>query len=396
MAKPHGYLIKTMTKDLYEVLGINKNASEAEIKKAYRRLAREYHPDVNKAPDAETKFKEVQKAYDVLSNSQKKANYDQFGVTDDQFSGGGGRGGYGGFSGFEGFGGFQQGDFSGFDDIFDVFFGGSGHGGSRRRKTGPIRGEDLRYDLEITLEEAVLGVTKKIEVFHLENCAKCQGTGAEGGSAGKTTCPECKGQGQIRSVQRTILGSFTQTMPCPHCSGTGQIIKNPCSACKGRGLEKLKRTIEVKIPGGVDNGTRLRVAQEGNAGQNNGPKGDLYVFLKVKPHIYFKRVDLDLILEINLPLTKAILGTDIEVPTINGKAILKIPAGTQAGTIFRLKGKGCPNLRGYGKGDQQVHMNIAIPKNLNQQERKLIEQFAEIRNENKVMQDFHSYARTNF
>jgi len=382
-----------MAKDLYEVLGVSKNASEAEVKKAYRRLARELHPDVNKAHDAEAKFKEVQKAYEVLSDPKKKSQYDQFGVTDEHFTGGG-AGGYGGFGGFEGFTGAGGGEYSSFEDIFDVFFGGGQGRGARSRKAGPTRGEDLRYDLEITLEEAVLGATKKIDIYHLEACSACKGTGAENGTS-KITCPECKGQGQMRTVQRTILGSFSQVITCPTCSGAGQIIKNPCSKCRGRGLEKIKRTIEVKIPPGVDEGTRLRIAAEGNVGEYNGPKGDLYVFIKVSNHKYFKRHDNDLHLEIKIPLTKAILGTEVEVPTIDGKAVLKIPSGTEANTTFRLRGKGIQNIRGFGKGDQQVHVKIAIPKNLSAREKQLIVDFAEIRNENAPLKNFQDYVINN-
>ncbi|MFA5879233.1 MAG: molecular chaperone DnaJ [Candidatus Margulisiibacteriota bacterium] len=383
-----------MSKDLYEVLGISKNASEAEIKKAYRRLAREYHPDVNKAANAETKFKEVQKAYDVLSDSKKKAQYDQFGVTDDHFSGGGGGQGYGGFGGFSGFSSGGDGEYSSFEDIFDVFFGGAG-GSSRRKKAGPARGEDLRYDLEITLEEAVLGAVKKIEVYHLESCTACKGTGAENGTS-KITCPECKGQGQVRTIQRTILGSFSQVSTCHTCSGTGQIIKNPCTKCRGRGLEKLKRVIEVKIPAGVDEGTRLRISGEGNAGDQNGQKGDLYVFIQVKQHKYFKRHEIDLFLEVEIPLTQAILGTEVEVPTIDGKAILKIPSGTQSNTTFRLKGKGIQNIRGFGKGDQQIHVKVGIPKNVSAKEKQLIEELAVIRKEKDGLKNFQDYVKTNF
>lgn len=378
-----------MSKDLYEVLGINKTASDVEIKKAYRNLARKYHPDVNKETGAVDKFKEVQKAYDVLSDSQKRANYDQFGVTDDQASGFGGHGGAG-FHGGQGFGDLE--------DIIDSFFGGFGGGGRRssgRRQSAAQRGDDLRYDLELTLEEVVKGISKEIGIYHLENCTKCKGSGAEAGTS-KTTCPHCNGAGQVQTVQRTILGSFSQVTMCPHCQGNGQIIKNPCSACRGTGLAKAQKKISVTVPAGVDTDTRLRVSGEGNAGQNNGPAGDLYVFITVKPHQYFKRVDHDLHIEIELPFTQLALGTEVEVPTINGSALLKIPAGTQSGTTFRLKGKGIPALRGYGSGDQLVVVKVAIPKTLSSREKALLQELAEVRGDGKKPASIYDYVRSLF
>jgi len=357
-----------MAKDLYEILGVSRSANDTEIKKAYRKLAREYHPDVNKNPGAQDKFKEVQKAYDILSDTKKKAQFDQFGVTDDQ-PGAGGFGG-GGFGGFSGFGGAES-----FEDIFDSFFGGGGR--QTRRKGGPRQGEDLRYDLEISLEEAAQGVEKKIEIYHLNQCQKCDGTGAKPGTS-KTSCSKCNGSGQVHTVQRTILGSFSQVSVCPECRGAGEIIKSPCTNCHGKGLEKQKRQISVKIPAGVDSGNRLRVSGEGNHGEGGGPAGDLYVFISVKSHAYFKREEDSIYLSISLPYVQLVLGTEVTVPTLSGKTKLKVPAGTQPGTMFRLKGKGVAHLQKYGTGDQYVEVNVAIPKTLNSQEKKIVQELADL------------------
>jgi molecular chaperone DnaJ len=358
-----------MSKDLYAVLGVSKSATAEEIKKAYRTLARKYHPDVNKEAGAEEKFKEIQKAYDILSDSNKKAQYDQFGVTDDQP--GGGFGGFGG-GGFEGF------SAEGFEDIFDSFFGGGRR--TAKRPQGPRQGEDLRYDLEITLEEAAKGLKKEIEIFHLEHCGTCKGSGAKAGTT-KTECSHCKGSGQVRTVQRTMLGSFSQVTPCHHCEGSGQVIKDPCSNCHGKGLEKKRKKIQIDIPAGVDAGTRLRVSREGNCGENAGPPGDLYVFLSVKQHPYFQRDQDDIYIELDLSFAQAILGAELEVPTLEGKAMLRIPEGTQPNTILRLKGKGIPHLRGMGKGDQHVRINVTLPKNLSSKEKELVEAFQNLQKE---------------
>jgi molecular chaperone DnaJ len=352
-----------MAKDLYDVLGVSRTASDAEIKKAHRKLAREFHPDVNKDPGSQDKFKEVQKAYDILSDPKKKSQYDQFGVTDDQGSGGFGGGGFG-FSS------------DSFEDIFDSFFGGSGRR-SGGRPGGARQGEDLRYDLEITLEEAAHGVEKKIEIYHLNKCGRCTGTGAQPGTP-KVTCTRCNGAGQIQTVQRTVLGSFSQVSVCPDCRGAGQTIKNPCLNCHGKGLEKQKRQISVKIPAGVDTGSRLRVSGEGNHGEGGGPAGDLYVFMSVKRHAYFNREENDIYITIDLPYPQLVLGTEISVPTLSGKTKLKIPAGTQPGTRFRLKGKGIAHLQRFGSGDQFVEVMISVPKTLTAKEKKAIEELVDL------------------
>jgi len=376
-----------MASDLYGILEVDRNASEADIKKAYRRLARQYHPDVNKEKGAEEKFKEVQKAYEVLSDPQKKANYDQFGVTDDQ--GPSGFGGGGGFGGFEGGFGAES-----FEDIFDAFFGGSRRS-SKGGRSGPRQGEDLRYDLELTLEEVAKGLSKDIDIYHMERCSDCKGSGAKAGTS-KTTCSHCHGAGQVRTVQRTMLGSFSQVTTCHVCSGTGEVIQTPCTTCKGKGLEKKRKQIRIDIPAGVDKGTRLRVTGEGNHGEGGGPAGDLYVFISVKTHKYFERQGDDVYIDIQLPITQLILGADIDIPTLDGQAVLKVPAGTQPSAVLRLKGKGIPHLKGFGKGDQYVKVIASTPTQLSSKEKDLIEEFAKLRGDLKERKSPFDCVRTKF
>ncbi len=363
-----------MAQDLYAVLEVSRHATPEEIKRSYRRLARQYHPDVNKEPDAEQKFREVQKAYSILSDEEKKARYDRFGVADDSAGGGG------------------FGDFSGtVEDIFESFFGGGARGGGQRRPQAQ-RGDDLRYDVKLSLEEAAKGIAKTLEIYHLEACSVCKGSGAKEGTA-KSTCRQCQGSGQIRHVQQTILGSFAQVTTCLHCRGEGKVIEHPCKECHGEGLEKKRKQLKVDIPGGVDNGTRIRVAGEGNKGPQGGPAGDLYVFVSVTDHPYFRRKGDDLYLEVELPLTKAILGDELEVPVIDGKASLKIPAGTQPGTVFRLRGKGMPHLRGGGAGDQYVDVKVKIPEKLSKKEKDLIQEFAGVHHEQKEPSSILDYVK---
>jgi molecular chaperone DnaJ len=338
-----------MAEDLYGILGLSKGASDADIKSAYKKAARKYHPDVNKDPGAEDTFKKVQKAYSILSDPQKKQQYDHYGVADDSP---GGQGGFGGFSG--GFGGFESG---GFEDIFDSFFGG---GGKRSRGNQGYEGEDLRYDLELTLEEVQQGVDTTISIYHLET---------ESGS--KKRFDECDGFGQIRITQRTMLGMIQQVTNCPHCHGQGCIKRN-----------KKKKDIQVKIPAGVDSDTKLRVRGEGNQGANPNKSGDLYVYIKVKKHKFFKRENNNVYLTLELPFTQLILGCNIEVPVLNGTADLKIPKGTQPNTSFRLKGKGIPSLQGYGTGDQFIKVLAELPKYISKREEELINELSEIRKEN--------------
>ncbi len=353
-------------RDYYEVLGINREAGPEEIKKAYRKLARQYHPDVNPDnKDTEEKFKEIQEAYDVLSDPKKKANYDRFGHQGESFQG------FGGFDNMRGF-------TSGFEDIFDAFFGGGfSTGGRRRPGSAPQRGADLRYDLEITLEEVVKGKNTFIRLHRLEHCPECGGSGAKNGSSPET-CPACNGTGQQQVVRNTAFGSFISVKPCGVCGGEGRIIKEPCSKCRGEGRVSRERKIEVKLPPGLDNGSKIRISGEGEAGKKGGSSGDLYVVIFIRPHEFFTRQDNDLLCEIPLSFVYAALGGEIEIPTIEGKTKLRIPEGTQPGAVFRLKGKGVPSLRGFGKGDQLVKIKVEVPRRLNAKQKNILQEFAQV------------------
>lgn len=354
-------------RDYYEVLGVDKEATEDDIKKAFRKLARKYHPDVNKDDkNAAEKFKEIAEAYEVLRDSDKRARYDQFGHAGVE-QGGFDAGNFGGFGNFGDFGGGL------FDDIFDIF--GGGFGQSSRR--GPTRGTDLRYDLEITLEEAAFGVEKEIEIFRMESCKKCDGTGAKPGTRPKT-CPTCGGTGQVRKVQNLGPMQFTNVTTCGNCGGRGHIVEEPCPECHGRGQNKAGRKLKVKIPAGVDTGSRLRMSGEGEPGELGGPPGDLYIVIRVKAHKLFVRQGDDLIYEVPISFVQAALGDEIEIPTLEEKVKLRIPEGTQPGTRFRLKSKGIPHIKGYGRGDIHVRVEVVIPKNLNEKQRELLTKFAEI------------------
>jgi molecular chaperone DnaJ len=347
-------------RDYYEILEVNRNASETEIKKAYRRLAIKFHPDKNPGDKAaEEKFKELTEAYSVLSDSQKRATYDQFGHA--------GVNGGGGFSG----GGFDFGG-GGFEDVFgdifgDIFGGGSG---SRRGGRGQ-RGDDLRYNLTISFEEAASGVEKKLQLPRKQTCEKCSGSGARSGTSAQT-CSTCRGAGQVRYQQ----GFFTMTRPCPDCGGEGKIIADPCPECHGTGQIKKKRSLSLKVPAGVENGTRLKLSSEGEAGAHGGPAGDLYVVISVEEHPIFQREGQNIICEIPVSFVQAALGCDLLVPTLEGKVNLKVPAGTQSGKIFRLSGKGVVALQGYGRGDQMVILKVEVPTKLNSRQRELLEEFA--------------------
>lgn len=359
-------------RDYYEVLGVSKDAQDAELKKAYRKLAMQYHPDKNPGDkEAEEKFKEVSEAYDVLSDPDKRARYDQFGHAG--VDGQTGAGGYGGFSG-GGFGGA-----GGFNDIFDMFFGGSGGfsgaGGGSGRPRGPQRGADLQKSLDLTFEEAAFGCEKEIEIVRPETCSACQGTGAKAGTT-KKRCEKCQGTGQIRTVQRTPLGSFQSVQTCPDCRGEGVIIEEPCPECGGSGRTRKRKTLKVKVPAGVDNDSRIRLSGEGEAGVRGGSPGDLYIFINVKPHRIFERRGNDVYMEMPVTFSQAALGAEISVPTLDGKATLKIPEGVQSHTMLRMKGKGIPQLRGSGRGDQMVRVIVATPTKLNKKQRELLEEFA--------------------
>ena len=360
-------------RDFYDVLGVPKNAPADEVKRAYRRLARQYHPDVNKAKDAESKFKELQEAYDVVSDDNKRAQYDQFGHAGMEGFGAGG-GGQGGFD----FGGFQE----GFGDVFDAFFGGSGarRGGRGGASRGPARGSDLRYDLTITLEEAFNGVEKELQIPHLVKCAPCSGTGAKPGTK-PTICSTCNGQGAVRREQRTLLGNFATTVTCPNCGGKGSVIASPCTACRGAGVERKGERVRVKIPPGVDTGSRIRVSGAGDSGMNGGQAGDLYIYISVASHAHFKRDDDDLFTIVHASIVQAALGAEVEVPTIDGKVKLKIPAGTQSHTTFRLRDRGMPHLQGRTRGSLNIQVEVVTPTGLTREQKDLLQQFGKLRGE---------------
>jgi len=363
-------------RDYYEVLGVDKNATPDEIKKAYRKLARQYHPDVNKEPGAEEKFKEVKEAYEVLSDDNKRAQYDRYGHIDPNQ-------GFGGFGG--GGGGFE--DFGGFGDIFDMFFGG---GGSRRNPNAPQRGADLQYTMTIEFMEAVFGKEADIEIPRTENCDHCNGSGARPGTHPET-CSTCRGTGQQEIVQNTAFGRIVNRRVCPSCSGTGKIIREKCSQCHGSGKVKKRRKIHIKIPAGIDDGSQLRVSGEGESGIRGGPPGDLYVVVHVKPHDFFEREGDDIYCEVPITFAQAALGDEIEVPTPSGKVKLKIPAGTQTNTYFRLKGHGVPRLRGLGQGDQHVKVVVVTPTKLSDKQKELLREFAKLSGE-----DAHEQQETLF
>lgn len=352
-------------RDYYEVLGVPRDADENAIKSAYRKLARQYHPDVSKATDAGERFKVINEAYEVLSDPEKRGVYDRYGRAATQ--GGFGQGGGSPFGGFGGFG-----DIS---DIFDEFFGG-GFGGRSNRQRGPARGNDLRYDLEITFQEAVFGVEKELEVPRLETCSHCGGSGAEPGTT-PIRCPQCNGSGEIRRAQQTILGQFVNVTACPRCNGEGEIVTTPCSVCKGQKRVRVTRKLAVSIPAGVDDDMRIRLAGEGEPGERGGPAGSLYVMLHVKPHGLFQRQDNDILLDLPVNIVQASLGAEVDVPTLDGPTKLTIPAGTQNGTVFRLKGKGVPVLRSNRRGDQLITSRVVVPVKLNEKQRKMLKELGD-------------------
>jgi len=341
-------------RDYYEVLGVGREASAEEIKKAYRRLARQYHPDVNKSPDAEGQFKEINEAYQILSDQDKRIAYDRFGHA-------GREGGMGDMSGFGDLG-----------DVFQSFFGG--FAGTRSRR-GPRAGEDLRADLTLTFEEAVFGAEKELDVERFERCPTCGGSGAELGSQ-PMRCPECAGTGQVRRVRSSIFGSFVNVSTCPRCRGEGEIVSNVCHECRGQQRVRSKKHLTVSIPPGVDDGTRIRLGGEGNAGLNGGPSGHLYVFLSVKPHRHFRRKDNDIYLNVSINVAQAALGDKIKVPTLEGEVEVAIPAGTQTGQAFTIKEQGVPHLRRNGRGDQIVTVFVATPTSLTAEQRKLLRELS--------------------
>jgi len=349
-------------RDYYEILGVPRTASQDELKQAFRRLARQHHPDVNNAPEAEERFKELNEAYAVLSDDDKRAAYDRFG--------------HAGVRGAGGMPDFTV-DFSDFADIFGDFFGFGGFGKtSRRSRNVPRRGADLKYRLELTFEEAVFGIEKEIEITRDEVCETCNGSGAEPGTS-PVHCSTCGGRGEVRQARQTLLGSMVQVITCPACNGQGEVVESACQTCNGRGLERRTRKKIVNIPAGVDNGNQIRLAGEGQPGMNNGPNGNLYLNVRVKSHKYFRRRENDILLDLDINVAQATLGAEVEVPTVDGEGMLKIPTGTQPGKVLRISDKGVPHLRGNGSGDQLVVINVNIPNRLSSEQRALFEELAE-------------------
>ena len=351
----------TGQRDYYEVLGVPRSADAQEMKKAYRKLAMEYHPDRNPSEDAAAKFKEINQAYEVLSDEQKRQMYDRFGHAGVDGQQGGG---FDGFHGFEG----------GFGDIFDAFFGGGQRGGRRRR--GPARGADLRFNMRLTFEEAIFGVEREIEFQRQERCTRCAGKGAEPGTE-LVTCPECNGAGEIRRSQQSIFGQFVNVAPCARCSGEGKIVPNPCEDCRGTGRIRSPRKIAVKVPAGVDDGSQIRLAGEGEAGARGGESGNLYVVLSVADHERFQRVEDHIVLELPVNVAQAALGAELSIPTLDGDLSFEVPAGTQSGEDFVIRGKGVPHLRGAGRGDMVVRVTVVVPESLSDEQRELLEKLAE-------------------
>ncbi len=354
-------------RDYYEILGVSRTASADEIKRAYRKLVKRYHPDIYDGPDADVRIKEINEAYEVLGDDQKRAAYDRFGHAG--VSGAAGGGGYGPAGG----------GFTDIGDIFEEIFGaGFGFGRGRGKRHGPMRGADIRYDLTIEFEEAVMGAEKEIEITRHETCPRCHGSGAEPGTH-PMKCPTCNGMGQVRQRQQTIFGTFVNVTTCPRCKGTGEIVTTPCRECHGTGQVEVTRRLRVKIPAGVQDGTRIRLPGEGEPGQRGGQPGNLYVFLSVKPHKLFQRVDDDILLELPINIAQAVMGAEVEVPTLDGPKLVKIPPGTQPGKVLRLRGLGVPHLRGSGRGDMLITVNVRIPKQseLSEEQKELFGRLAE-------------------
>jgi molecular chaperone DnaJ len=349
--------VTTAKADYYEILGVARNASTEEIKKAFRRLAMQYHPDRNQEDGAEARFKQVSEAYEVLSDSEKRAAYDRYG-----------------HAGLDMGRGFEGTDFGGFGDIFDAFFGGTSTG---RRRREAQRGGDRRVDIEISFEEAAFGTEREIEVDRIERCQRCAGSGSEPGSSAKR-CPTCDGAGQVRRSSRSVFGQFVNIATCGQCHGEGQIVTDPCEECRGQGRERKTRTLAVHIPEGVDDGSRMRLSGEGDVGLNNGPPGHLYVYIAVHPHEIFTRAEEHLIYDLEMNPAQAALGFEAEIPTLEGEpATLKVPAGTQPGKVFTLRGKGIPRLQSGGRGDLMVRASIVTPTDLTDEQRQLLRQLAE-------------------
>ena len=355
--------------EYYDRLGVSKDASQDEIKRAYRKMSKKYHPDINKEPGAEEKYKEVQEAYETLSDDQKRAAYDQYGP--DGANGFGGQGGFGGFDGGAGFGGFE--------DIFSSFFGG----GATRNPNAPRQGDDLQYRVNLSFEEAIFGAEKEVHYNREATCKTCSGSGAKPGTS-PVTCGRCHGQGVINVDTQTPLGMIRRQVTCDVCHGTGQEIKEPCQTCHGTGHEKQSHKVSVKIPAGVETGQQIRLAGQGEAGFNGGPYGDLFVIINVNPSDKFTRDGSTIYYTLNISFVQAALGDTVEVPTVHGNVEMTIPAGTQTGKTFRLKGKGAPRLRGGSQGDQHVTVKIVTPTKLNDAQKEALLAFAKASGDEKI------------
>jgi molecular chaperone DnaJ len=360
-------------RDYYEVLGVERSASQDEIKKSYRQLARKYHPDVSDLPDAEARFKEINEAYEVLSDAEKRTTYDRFGHAG---LGGGG-------VGF---------DFGGFRDPFDIFSEvfGAGFGFRTSSRRGPRRGADLRYDLHLTFEEAVFGCETEIEVTRHEVCPECNGSRAEPGT-NPVRCSECNGTGQVRRVQRSILGSFVSVAACPTCQGEGETIPIPCKRCGGDGRVFSERKRNITVPAGVDHGTQIRVAGEGEVGERGGPPGNLYILVNVEPHPVFQRRGDDILVEMQINVAQAALGAEVQVPTLEGDESVTIPAGTQSGKVLRLRDKGVPHLKRNGRGDQLIVVRVAVPTKLDREQKRLFKELGETLDPETVWKEKSSF-----
>ena len=349
--------------DFYQLLGVSRSADADTLKRAYRKLARQYHPDINKDPGAEEKFKEIGRAYEVLADPDTRARYDQFGEA-----------GLGGAAGMP-----DMGDMGGFADLFETFFngfGGQGPQSSRTQRRGPQQGDDLRYDLNIEFKQAIFGEQREIKIPHLETCITCKGVGAKPGT-GPSNCSTCGGSGQVRRATRTPFGNFTQVAECPSCAGVGQIISDPCASCGGNGVKQVRKKLRINIPPGVDTGTKLRVSGEGNAGLKGGPAGDLYVFIKVKSDSKLRRDGINIYSEITISYLQAILGDTLAIDTVDGKVELKIPGGTQPNSTLTLENKGVPRLGNpVARGNQEVLIKVKLPTRINEEERSLLEKLA--------------------
>ena len=355
-------------RDYYEILEVEKGASDEELKKAYRKLAKKYHPDVNKdaSKESESKFKEVNEAYEVLSDSQKRAQYDQFGHAGVDPNGFGGFGG-----GYSGFGDINFGDIG---DIFETFFGFGG--GNTKKKGGPKKGTDIRVQQEISFEEAAFGTKKEVTINRMETCPNCKGSGAKAGTS-PVTCSACNGAGQVQYKRATPFGQFVKTEACNQCGGEGTVIVNPCEVCRGKGHMRKSMKVEINIPQGIDDGQIIRHTGLGDFGLKGGPAGDLYVTIRVKPHVLFNRDGINVIYEMPITFAHATLGAEIDIPTLDGKVKYIIPEGTQSGTVIKLKSKGIPQMRGHGRGDQLVRLVVEVPKKLNDKQKEILRLFAD-------------------